>query len=49
MTLPLIYARDNSDAQSRQLIRDSIEAKSADNFDQILYIVTTSEIGRAHV
>ena len=42
MTLPLIYARDNSDAQGRQLIRDSIEAKSADNFDQILDIVTAS-------
>jgi octaprenyl-diphosphate synthase len=42
MTLPLIYARDNSDAHSVQLIRDSIEAKSADNFDQILGAVVAS-------
>jgi len=39
MTLPLIYARGNSDEPSKQLIRSSIEAKSADNFDQILAAV----------
>ena len=41
MTLPLIFARDNTNESSKKLIRSSIESKSADNFDQILNIVAT--------
>ena len=40
MTLPLIYARDNNNESSKQIIRNSIESKSAENFDQILNVVT---------
>ena len=42
MTLPLIYARDNSSADQSRLICDSIATKSAANFDQILGIVSES-------
>jgi len=42
MTLPLIYARDNSGIEESKLIRNSIADKSAENFDQILQIVSAS-------
>jgi len=40
MTLPLIYARDNSKPDKRELIRQAIQTKSAEKFDQILEIVS---------
>ncbi|RZO22788.1 MAG: octaprenyl diphosphate synthase [SAR92 clade bacterium] len=42
MTLPLIYARDNSDSNSANLIRKAIADKSADEFSAILEVVNTS-------
>ena len=42
MTLPLIYARDNSDSNSANLIRKAIADKSADEFAAILEVVNTS-------
>jgi octaprenyl-diphosphate synthase len=40
MTLPLIYARDHADPADREIIRQAIENRSAENFDQILKIVS---------
>ena len=39
MTLPLIYARDNCDAESRALICQAIENKSSSNFEAICGLV----------
>jgi octaprenyl-diphosphate synthase len=40
MTLPLIYARDHADPAESQIIQQAIENRSAENFDQILKIVS---------
>ena len=40
MTLPMIFAREHCDPQQKQLIRSAICNKSAENFDQILKIVS---------
>jgi octaprenyl-diphosphate synthase len=40
MTLPLIYARDHADSADSEIIRQAIENRSAENFDQILKIVS---------
>ena len=42
MTLPLIYARDNSDSNSADMIRKAISDKSAGEFSAILEVVNTS-------
>lgn len=42
MTLPLIYARDNSNADDSQLLRGAIQKKSGEQFEQVLEIVTKS-------
>jgi octaprenyl-diphosphate synthase len=40
MTLPLIYARDHADPAESQIIQQAIKDRSAENFDQILKIVS---------
>lgn len=40
MTLPLIYARDHADSTESQIIQQAIKNRSAENFDQILKIVS---------
>jgi octaprenyl-diphosphate synthase len=40
MTLPLIYARDHADPADSEIIRQAIGNRSAENFDQILKIVS---------
>ena len=42
MTLPIIYARDNSSADKSLLLRTAIQEKSAHKFEQILEVVTQS-------
>lgn len=42
MTLPIIYARDNVVAAESQVLRSAIEAKSVQNFNQVLEIVIKS-------
>jgi octaprenyl-diphosphate synthase len=39
MTLPLIYTRDNSDAEQARMICQAIETKSAESFNPILALV----------
>jgi octaprenyl-diphosphate synthase len=40
MTLPIIYARDHSSPEQKEIIRTAISSKSSENFDQILKIVS---------
>jgi octaprenyl-diphosphate synthase len=40
MTLPMIYARDHSSPEQKEIIRTAISSKSSENFDQILKIVS---------
>lgn len=40
MTLPMIYARDHSSPEQKEIIRAAISCKSSENFDQILKIVS---------
>jgi octaprenyl-diphosphate synthase len=40
MTLPMIYARDHSSPEQKEIIRAAISSKSSENFDQILKIVS---------
>ena len=40
MTLPMIYAREHCDSVHKDQIRSAISNKSAENFDQILKIVS---------
>jgi len=42
MTLPLIFARDHSGANESRLIRNAIETRSADKFDEIHRVVSES-------
>lgn len=42
MTLPLIFARDNSSSSQAELIRRAISNKSGDNFSDILDVIRTT-------
>jgi octaprenyl-diphosphate synthase len=42
MTLPMIYAREHSNPERKDILRDAIINKSSEDFDQILKIVSES-------
>ena len=42
MTLPMIYAREHSSPEHKDILRDAISNKSSKDFDQILKIVSES-------